>query len=91
MWKKSEGNTQKTRKETLKKIGRKLFVEKARRKHPKNEQGNSIMRKETLTPQSQSELLSYLLKHKSHLLTARTKLILFLETNIQIQMFGLTS
>ena len=36
-------------------------------------------------------LLWYLLKHKTRLLTSRAKLNLPLGTNIQIQMFGLTS
>ena len=36
-------------------------------------------------------LLCYLLKHKRRLLTSRAKLNLPLGTNIQIQMFGLTS
>ena len=36
------------------------------------------------------DMLWYLLKPKTRLLTSRTKLNLPLETNIQIQMFGLT-
>ena len=44
------------RKETLKKIGRKLFVEKVRRKHSKNEEGNTKKnRKETFCGKSQEE------------------------------------
>ena len=51
-YKKSEGNTEKTRKETLKKRGRKLFIKNRKETLKKNEEENSEMKKETLTPQS---------------------------------------
>ena len=46
--KEQEGNTQKMRKKTLKKMERKLFVKKTERELSKSKKGNTEKRKETL-------------------------------------------